>query len=103
MRAAKRKDASAAREYWVRARDGITPVVGMGNDPNVLVVRASALLLLNDLSAARPVIQRLAGMGFRTRDFTSLLAAKKISYPVNMEIARRFIGEGSLQAQQESH
>jgi hypothetical protein len=96
--AAKRRDAGASREYWIQARDAIMPIARMGDDPNVLVPLASALLLLNDLKAAHPVVQRLAAMGYRTPDFDSVLAAKRISYSVDAGVLRRIINEYPLEA-----
>jgi eukaryotic-like serine/threonine-protein kinase len=95
--AARRQDASASRDYWIRARDAIMPIARMGDDPNVLAALASALLLLNDLKAAHPVVQKLAAMGYRTPDFDALLAAKKIPYPVDTDVLRRITNGYSVE------
>jgi len=87
--ATKRKEATAARDYWTRARDIIAPVAQLSDDPNILVTWASALLLLNDLGAARPVVDKLAAMGYRAPDFEALLATKKLPYAVDADVARR--------------
>jgi tetratricopeptide (TPR) repeat protein len=95
--AAKRKEASAARDHWIHARDGITAIAAMGDDPNVLAVRASALLLLNDLPAARPVLRKLAGMGYRGRDFEDLVATRKVPYAVDADVMQRISDESAME------
>jgi eukaryotic-like serine/threonine-protein kinase len=87
--AASNKDADSAKEYWTQARDAVAPVTRVGDDPNALAAWASALLLLDDLDAARPVLQKLAGMGYRTPDFDALLAAEKAPYAVSADMVRR--------------
>ena len=87
--AAIHKDMSSAHNYWTQARDAVAPITRMGDDPNVLAAWASALLLLDDSAAARPVIQKLAGMGYRTPDLDALLASKKLPYTVNADVVRR--------------
>ena len=96
--AVKRKNASPAREYWIQARDAITPIARMGDDPNILAALASALLLLNELSAGRPVLQKLASMGYRTPDLDALLVAKRVPYAVDAEVLRRITSEPVLEA-----
>ena len=86
---AKRADEAAARPYWIQARDTIVPITRIGDDPNVLSTWASALLLLSDVTAARPVVQRLGTMGYQTADFAALLAAKKLPYAVDPSFVRR--------------
>jgi eukaryotic-like serine/threonine-protein kinase len=95
--AAERKDTAAARSYWVQARDAAGPIARTSDDPNVLVTWSSALLLLDDMNAARPVLQKLAIMGFRTPDFDSLLASKHVSYAVNTDVVRRITSELALE------
>jgi eukaryotic-like serine/threonine-protein kinase len=73
--AAKRHDATAARNNWIEARDGIAPVAQVGNDPNFLAGWASALLLLHEDSAARPVVAKLAALGYRSPDLAALVPA----------------------------
>lgn len=75
--AERRGDSAAAREHWVRARDSIAATARVGADPHFLAAWASALLLLGDIDAARPVVEQLAAMGYQTPDFEVLLAAKK--------------------------
>ena len=99
--AAKHKDKNSARNYWARARDAIAPVVHAGDDPNVLAAWASALLLLDDFGAAHPVLQKLASMGYRTPDFTALVAEKKVPYVVDAQVVRRIASESTLEAHQE--
>jgi tetratricopeptide (TPR) repeat protein len=96
--AQKRNDATTAREYWIRAREGIAPIARMGDDPNILAALASALLLLNDLNAARPVVQRLSAMGYRTPDLDSLLATKNVPYTIDPDVVRRIASESTLEA-----
>lgn len=96
--AAERKDATAARDHWMQARQILTPIAASGDDPNVLAAWASALLLLDDVSAARPVVQKLGAMGYRTPDFAVLLAAKKVPYAVNVDFVRRVTDESTLEA-----
>ena len=93
-----RRNATAARDYWLKARDAITPVARRGEDPNMLATWASALLLLDDLDAAHPILQRLADMGYRTPDFYALLAAKKVPYVVDPDVVRRISNESTLEA-----
>ena len=64
-------------------------VARLGDDPNVLAAWASALLLLNDLSAVRPILQKLTAMGYRTPDFEALVKAKKLHYAVDPDVVRR--------------
>jgi tetratricopeptide (TPR) repeat protein len=87
--AAKRKDTNSARDYWTQARDASAPIARMGNDPSALAAWASALLLLNDLTTARSIIQNLAGIGYRAADFDALLGAKKVEYVPNPDVVRR--------------
>ena len=87
--AANEKDASSAHNYWTQAREAVEPITRVGDDPNLLAAWASALLLLNDLDAARPVLQKLADMGYRTPDFDALLASKKAPYAVSTDIVQR--------------
>jgi tetratricopeptide (TPR) repeat protein len=96
--ATKHKGAIAARDQWVQARDAIAPIVRVGDDPNVLASWATALLLLNDLSA-RPVLQKLAAMGYRSRDLDALLAAKKLPYAANADVVRRITADLTTKAQ----
>ncbi len=91
--AAKHQDKVSAREYWMRARDAAAPIAQKGDDPNVLATWVSALILLDDVSATRPVLQKLAGMGYRTPDMDALLAAKKSSYTANPDVVRRITAE----------
>jgi tetratricopeptide (TPR) repeat protein len=87
--ATKHKDSRSARDSWTQARDAVAPIARVGNDPNVLAAWASASLLLHDLDAARPVLQKLAAMGYRTPDFDALLTAHKVSYTVDVDVVRR--------------
>jgi eukaryotic-like serine/threonine-protein kinase len=96
-----RQDATAARNHWLNARDTITPVARVSEDPNVLATSASALLLLDELDTARPVLQRLADMGYRTPDFEAILAAKKIQYAVDADVVRRITEELTLEARRQ--
>ncbi len=78
--AASRNDMAAAHAQWQTARDVIAVPARLGADPNFLSALASALLLLGDRTAARPVLDQLATMGFRTPLFQALLDEKKQSY-----------------------
>ena len=91
--AEKHKHMDVAREYWTQARDAVAPIAQKGDDPNVLATWASALLLIDDSHAAHPVLQKLAGMGYRTPDFDALLAAKKLPYAANADVVRRIRAE----------
>src|SRR5207248_498464 len=81
--AARRNTAAIAVAHWQRARDTIAPAAQLGPDPNFLSAWARALLLLDDAPAARPVLDRLGSMGYRTPAFDALLAAKKEAYQPN--------------------
>jgi eukaryotic-like serine/threonine-protein kinase len=96
--AAKRKEAAVARNFWTQARETIELVARKGNDPNVLAASATASLLLDDMGSAQPVLNKLATIGYRTPDFEALLAAKKVPFQANADVARRITEESSLEA-----
>jgi eukaryotic-like serine/threonine-protein kinase len=87
--AARRHDMSSARAHWSAARDVVSTAARVGADPNFLAAWASALLLLDDMKSAHPVVERLASMGYRTRDFDRLLAEKHQPYPWNAITVQR--------------
>lgn len=89
--AARRNDRAAARRYWALARDTILPATRSGADPNVLADYAEALLRLDQVDAARPIVARLNQMGYRTRDFVALAKRKHLDYPINAEFLRRIM------------
>ena len=95
--AANRTEPTAARGYWMQARDTIAPIARTGDDPNVLAPWASALVLLNDVSAARPVLQKLGAMGYRTPDFNALLASNRVPYAVDPAVMRNIVNKLSLE------
>lgn len=86
--AARRHDEATARGHWMRARDAMATAAQVGADPNFLATWASALLLLDDADGARPVLERLASMGYKTRDFDALVVAKRQSYPLKAAALR---------------
>lgn len=86
-----RDDAAAAMRFWTQARDTILPATNSGADPNFLAVYAEALVRLDDVSAAEPLIARLNAMGYRTPDFVALAMARKLAYPANPEFSRRLV------------
>jgi tetratricopeptide (TPR) repeat protein len=96
--AARRPEPTAGDQYWRQARDLLAPIAMRGNDPYVLAPSASASLLLNDTGAARPMLQKLGAMGYRTPDLDALLAAKKVPYRVDPEVVRRITRELALDA-----
>ena len=87
--AAARGDRPRAHELWRRARDTIAPSAQSGADINFLANWATTLLLLEDIEAARPVVARLAAIGYRTPDFAVLVGTSQIDYPVNTEVSQR--------------
>ncbi|MFI4969032.1 MAG: hypothetical protein ACHP7D_02420, partial [Lysobacterales bacterium] len=87
--AAKRNDIGTAHRHWAQARDTIAPAAHSGEDPNFLAAWAGTLLLLDDLDAARPLVAKLAAMGYRTADFVALATGKKLPYPQDAELTRR--------------
>jgi eukaryotic-like serine/threonine-protein kinase len=89
---ARRHDMSVARAHWSAARDVISTAARVGADPNFLAAWASSLLLLDDMTSAQPVIERLAAMGYKTRDFDRMLAEKQQPYPWN---ATTVLGAGN--------
>ena len=91
--AARRQNAPDAGDFWKRAQEALAPVARLGDDPNVLATWASAMLLLNDFARSRPVLQKLAAIGYRTPDFDALLALKKIHYTVENDAVRRVTSE----------
>ena len=46
-------------------------------------------MLLDQPDAARPIVARLAGMGYRATDFVALAASKQMDYPADAKGARR--------------
>jgi tetratricopeptide (TPR) repeat protein len=95
--ATKHKDTKSASDSWIQARDTVAPIVRVGDDPNVLAAWASALLLLDNVGAVRPVLQKLAAMGYRTPDFDALLAEKKMPYAVDAQVVQRITSESILE------
>lgn len=91
--AARRLDSAAARDHWKRGQDTIAPVARLGDDPNVLATWASALLLLGNFDESRPVLKKLAAIGYRTPDFESLLALKRVRYAVTNDAVQRITSE----------
>ncbi len=79
--AARQHDEGSALTHWTNSRRAISDVAHVGADPNILSTWASTLLLLDQTGTARPVIDQLASMGYRSRDFNALLAAKNQPYP----------------------
>ncbi len=87
--AAARNERPRSREYWKRACDMIAPFAKSGADITFLADWATTLLLLDDTEGARPVVVKLAALGYRTPDFTALVEKSGIDYPVNTEISQR--------------
>jgi tetratricopeptide (TPR) repeat protein len=96
-----RREATAARDDWINARDVVRPVAQASADPSVLVTYASASLLLDDMETARPLVQRLADMGYRTADFNALVSSKKLPYAVAPDVVRRISEESALEARRQ--
>ncbi len=92
--AAQRHDEATARGQWMRARDAMATSAQVGADPNFIATWASALLLLDDTDGARPALDQLASMGYKTRDFDTLVVSKRQSYPLKAA-AQRCGGDGS--------
>lgn len=67
----------SARSDWTRSNDVLSSESGV--DPNLLAIRATALLLLNDRRAGA-FVDQLAATGYETPEFRALLAAKKQPY-----------------------
>jgi len=89
MAAAQRDDAGAARSDWTQARELLQPALHAGDDPNFLAAYSEALLRLEQVDAARPLVARLYAMGYRTPDFVALAASKHLDYPANAEFQSR--------------
>jgi eukaryotic-like serine/threonine-protein kinase len=85
--AALQHDRAAAQQQFTEARDAVAAAARVGADPNFLAAWASALLLLNDASA-RPVIDRLASIGYQTPDFQRVMLTARQSYPLKTLEAR---------------
>lgn len=85
---AKRQDADSAREYWAHAAATLAPALHAGDDPIFLAASARALLLRDEVEAARPLVAKLEAIGYRTPDFDALLAAKNFDYTANAEVLR---------------
>jgi tetratricopeptide (TPR) repeat protein len=90
--AAKRGDAAAAHAAWSKASDAIAPALRAGDDPNALATAASALLLLDETDKARPLIAKLAAMGYHTPDFAELAASRQFAYAPDPAVAQRING-----------
>ena len=95
--AAKRTEPTTAREYWMQARDIIAPIARTGDDPNILAPWASTLVLLNEVDAARPALQKLEAMGYSTPDFNGLLASRRVPYAVDPAVMRNVVNKLSLE------
>jgi len=87
--AAARDDQAAARNNWIEARNAIAAMAQTGDDPNFLAAWTTTLLLLEEREVAMPLVSKLGAMGYRTSDFSALLAAKNVEYPFNGEVGRR--------------
>jgi eukaryotic-like serine/threonine-protein kinase len=101
--AARHGDADTARDTWIRARDAVAGLGKTGGDLNFLAAWATCLLLLDDLENARPVVSKLAAMGYRTPDLVALTASKQLDFPIDAHLSQRIaeilkqepaIGEG---------
>jgi tetratricopeptide (TPR) repeat protein len=66
-----------ARADWMRSNEILAS--DGGGDPNLLAIRATALLLLGDRRASA-VVDQLAATGYETPEFRLLLSAKKQPY-----------------------
>jgi serine/threonine protein kinase/class 3 adenylate cyclase len=73
-----RGEREEARSAWGRAADAIGPFARTSSDYQILAPWAQALLHLDRLAEARPVVERLAGMGFREAGFLSLCREKNL-------------------------
>ena len=82
-------NSAAATRYWIRARETILPATRSGADPSVLATYGEALLRLDEIGIARPVLAKLNAMGYRTPDFVALVTHKRLDYPVNSAFLRR--------------
>jgi eukaryotic-like serine/threonine-protein kinase len=78
---------AAANDHWRRAVDTIAPAARTGDDPNFLAAWASASMLLGDSDAARPVVARLAAMGYRATDFVALASSRQMDFPVDAAVS----------------
>ncbi|MGH8042600.1 MAG: TIR domain-containing protein [Rudaea sp.] len=87
--AALHPDMAKARASWERARTLVASDTQSGNDPNFLATQASALLLLDRIDAARPVVAKLAAMGYQTPDFAALTASRHLPYAPDPEVVKR--------------
>jgi tetratricopeptide (TPR) repeat protein len=87
--AALRRDIASAQREWTRTRELLQPALRSGDDPNFLAAYAEALLRLDQIDAARPIVAKLNAMGYRTPDFVALTASRHLDYPVNTEFQRR--------------
>jgi tetratricopeptide (TPR) repeat protein len=87
--AARRRDDTVARLDWTRAQKLLAPTLKAGNDPTFLAAYAEELLELGQMYRARPFIDRLNAMGYRTPDFMAVLASRQIGYSVNAAFQQR--------------
>jgi eukaryotic-like serine/threonine-protein kinase len=91
-------DSAAAREDWIRARTVMATAARVGADPNFLCAWAMALLLLDDLNGARPILDQLAAMGYQTPDLHALVLAKNQRYDLSGAATRCPDDESQLTA-----
>ncbi len=84
-----RKDLAAARTHWMQALEPIAGDAKTSDDPDLLSTWATALLLANDVEAARTVVAKLQAMGYRDADFVTLAQSRQLDYPVNEAFSTR--------------
>jgi hypothetical protein len=82
-------DADSARRAWLAADAATRELGNASRDPAWLDARASALLRLGDVDAARPLLEQLAAMGYRQADVLASANARDLSLEPDAEAGRR--------------
>jgi tetratricopeptide (TPR) repeat protein len=82
-------DAEGARRAWLAADAATRELGNASRDPAWLDARASALLRLGDIDAARPLLEQLAAMGYRHADLLASANARDLSLEPDAEAGRR--------------
>lgn len=82
-------DAQAARQLREGASQAMQSVQSGAGDPRLLALRVEALLALNRMAEAKPVIRQLRDSGYRDAALLALLQRRHIDYPANAALAQR--------------
>jgi tetratricopeptide (TPR) repeat protein len=65
------------------------------DDPRLLDLQVTALIGLNLVTEAQPLIKQLWGTGYRDAGFLAVLRREHVAYPVNMAFQQKLVSAGS--------